>query len=195
MVMIVGYDTRMNQLLEWLPLLAFFIVFKAVDIYWGTAVLMIACSVQMFVHRYRTGRFKPMHVATVAVVIVLGSATVLLHDKRFIQLKPTILLGLTAAAFLGSAFIGPRTFAQRMLEGAFPEPPNASPRAWQVLNLLWTVWFALLALTNLYVAHTYSEAFWVNFKVFGITAAMIVFMVPQVLWLANRPRAADSAGA
>ena len=185
----------MNQLLEWLPLLAFFIVFKTVDIYWGTAVLMVACSVQMFVHRYRTGRFKPMHVATVAVVIILGSATLLLHDKRFIQLKPTILLGLTAAAFLGSAFFGRRTFAQRMLEGAFPEPPHASRRAWQVLNLLWTGWFALLAAANLYVAHNYSESFWVNFKVFGITVAMIVFMVPQVLWLASRPRPTDAAGA
>ena len=185
----------MNQLLEWLPLLAFFVVFKTVDIYWATATLMVACTLQMVVHRYRNGRFKPMHVATVAVVVVLGSATLLLHDKRFIQLKPTILLGLTAAAFLGSAFIGTRTFAQRMLESAFPEPPNASPRAWGVLNLLWTGWFTILAMANLYVAHHFSEAFWVNFKVFGITVAMVVFMVPQVLWLSSLPRPADTAGA
>ena len=43
----VGYDTRMNQLIEWLPLLAFFVVFKVFDIYWATAVLMIACVAQL----------------------------------------------------------------------------------------------------------------------------------------------------
>jgi len=183
----------MNQLIEWLPLLAFFVVFKTVDIYWATGTLMLACTLQMLVHRYRTGRWKPMHVATVAVVLLLGGATLFLHDKRFIQLKPTILLGVTALAFLGSAVIGRRTLAQRMLEGAFPEPLSVPHRYWQVLNLLWTAWFAVLAVANLYVAHNFTEAFWVNFKVFGITAGMIVFMIPQVLWLSGRTRP-DSAG-
>ncbi len=185
----------MNQLLEWLPLLAFFVVFKTVDIYWATGTLMLACTLQMFVHRYRTGSYKPMHVATVGVVLLLGGATLFLHDKRFIQLKPTILLGLTAVAFLGSAVIGPRTLAQRMLEGAFPEPLNVAPRAWHVLNLLWTAFFALLAVVNLYVAHNFPESVWVNFKVFGITAAMIVFMIPQVLWLSSKARPADAGRA
>ena len=193
--MVVGYDTRMNQFIEWLPLLAFFVVFKTVDIYWATGTLMLTCTLQMFVHRFRTGRFKPMHVVTVAVVVLLGGATLFLHDKRFIQLKPTILLGVTAVAFLGSAFVGQRTLAQRMLEGAFPEPLTVSTRAWQVLNLLWTGWFAILAAANLYVAHNFTEAFWVNFKVFGISAGMIVFMIPKVLWLASRNRPAEPGGA
>jgi len=190
----VGYDTRMTQLLEWLPLLAFFIVSKTVDLYWATGTLMVGYTLLMFVHRYRAGSYKPMHVATVAVVLLLGGATLFFHDKRFIQLKPTILLGLTAVAFLGSAIIGRRTLAQRMLEGAFPEPLDIAPRAWQVLNLLWTAWFAVLALVNLYVAHNFTEAVWVNFKVFGISAAMIVFMIPQVLWLSSKGRPADAGG-
>jgi hypothetical protein len=45
-----------------------------------------------------------MHIITTAVVLVLGSATLLLHDSRFIQWKPTMLLALAAAAFFGSMF-------------------------------------------------------------------------------------------
>jgi intracellular septation protein len=191
----VGYDTRMNQLIEWLPLLAFFVVFKVFDIYWATAVLMIACVVQLCVHRYRTGKFKTMHVAITALVLVLGSATLLLHDKRFIQLKPTLLLGATALAFLGSSFIGRQPLARRMLESVFSEPLKVAPHAWQLLNLLWALWFALLAAANLYIAHNFAESVWVNFKVFGITAAMILFMVPQVIWLSGKTEAAPTGGA
>ena len=183
-----GYDTRMNQLLEWLPLLAFFIVFKLVDIYWATGTLMLATTVQMFAHRYRTGKYKPLHVATVAIVVALGSATLLLHDKRFIQWKPTLLLGATAIAFLGSTVIGRQPLARRMLEGVFPQPLDVGAGAWKVLNLLWSAWFALIAVANIYVARNFAESVWVNFKVFGITAAMIVFMVPQVLWLSGKVR-------
>jgi len=44
----------MNQLLEWSPLLAFFLVFKLSGIYWATAALMVACLIVLFVHRAST---------------------------------------------------------------------------------------------------------------------------------------------
>jgi intracellular septation protein len=182
----VGYDTRMNQLLEWLPLLVFFAGFKFLGIYWATAALMIACVLQLVVHRLRTGKFKTMHIITVAVVMVLGTATLLLHDRRFIQWKPTVLLALAAAAFLGSMFIGKQPLARRMLEAAFNEPLHISSRTWLLINSLWVGWFALLAAANLYVAWNFAESVWVNFKVFGITAAMLIFTLPQILWLSSK---------
>jgi intracellular septation protein len=179
----------MNQLLEWLPLIVFFLGFKLLGIYWATAALMIACVLQMVVHRLATGKFKTMHVITVAVVLVLGSATLLLHDRRFIQWKPTVLLALAAAAFLGSTFIGKQPLARRMLEAVFKEPLAISARAWLLINSLWVGWLALLAAANIYVARNFDESIWVNFKVFGITVAMLIFMVPQVLWLSGKTRA------
>jgi intracellular septation protein len=185
----------MNQLLEWLPLLVFFLGFKFLGIYWATAALMVACVVQLVVHRLRSGHFKTMHIITVSVVLVLGSATLLLHDRRFIQWKPTVLLALASAAFLGSMFIGRQPLARRMLEAVFNEPLQVSARTWQLIHLLWVCWFALLAAGNIYVAWNFTESVWVNFKVFGITAAMLVFMVPQVMWLSGKTKTAESTGA
>ena len=90
----------MNQLLEFSPLIVFFAAFEFLDIYWATAALMFACVVVLVVHRLRTGKFKTMHIITVAVVVVLGAATLLLHDRRFIQWKPTVLLALTATVMI-----------------------------------------------------------------------------------------------
>jgi intracellular septation protein len=185
----------MNQLLEWSPLIVFFLVFEFFGIYWATAALMLVYTAVMFAHRLRAGRFKPMHVITVAVLLVLGTATLLLHDKRFIQWKPTVLLALTAAAFLGSSVIGRQPLARRMLEGVFNEPVEISARTWIVINLAWVAWFAVLAAANIYVAQNYPEGVWVKFKVFGITAAMLVFMIPQVIWLNGKVKPAQSGAA
>jgi intracellular septation protein len=176
----------MNQLLEFSPLIVFFAAFEFLDIYWATAALMITCVLVLVVHRLRTGKFKTMHIITVAVVVILGAATLLLHDRRFIQWKPTVLLALTAAAFLGSMFVGKQPLVRRMLEAAFEEPLQISKRAWLLLNGLWAAWFAVLAAANLYIARNFAEAVWVKFKVFGITAATIVFLIPQVFWLATK---------
>jgi intracellular septation protein len=189
---LVGYDTRMTQLLEWLPLVVFFAGFKLLGIYWATAALMAACILQLVLHRLHTGKFKTMHIITVAVVMVLGSATLLLHDRRFIQWKPTVLLALAAAAFLGSMFIGRQPLARRMLEAVFNEPLQISSRTWLMINSLWVGWFALLAAANIYVAWNFAENVWVNFKVFGITVAMLIFMVPQVLWLSGKTKPVQS---
>src|SRR6202795_4465767 len=130
MLISLGYDTRMNQLLEFSPLVVFLVFFEFLGIYWATAALMVACVLQLIVHRLRSGKFKPMHVISVAVVLPLGAATLLLHDHRFIQWKPTVLLGIGAAAFLASMFIGKQPLARRMLESAFKEPLDIPRRTW-----------------------------------------------------------------
>jgi intracellular septation protein len=181
----------MAQLLEWSPLILFFIAFKMLDIYWATAALMFACVLVMTVHRLRTGKFKTMHVVTACVALALGAATLLLHDKRFIQWKPTVLLGLTAAAFLGSMVVGKQPLARRLLESVFEDPLDVSARSWNTLNALWAAWFACLALANIYVARNFAESVWVNFKVFGISVATLVFVIPQALWLSNKVKPAQ----
>ena len=185
----------MNQILEWSPLIVFFVAFKLLGIYWATGALMAICVIVMLVHRLQTGAFKPMHVVTAAVAVVLGSATFLFHDVRFIQWKPTILLGGAAVAFLGSSFIGRQPLARRMLEGVFSEPLELTPQAWRVINALWAFWFAFLAAANIYIARNFSEGVWVNFKVFGISVAMVIFMIPQVIWLNGRIKTTSTGGA
>jgi stress-induced morphogen len=119
-------------------------------------------------------------------VLVLGTATLLLHDQRFIQWKLTVLLGLTAVVFVGSMLIGKQPLVRRLLEAAFPEPLAVSARAWLLINSLWAAWFAAFAILNLYVAKNFAVGLWVKFKVFGFPAATMLFMLPQVFWLASK---------
>ena len=82
------------------------------------------------------------------------------------QWKPTVLLALTAIAFLGSMFIGRQPLARRMLGSAFEGTLQVSAREWVTINSLWVAWFALLAVANLYIARNFAESVWVHFKVY-----------------------------
>jgi intracellular septation protein len=182
----VGYDTRMLQALELMPLAAFFIAYKLGGIYWATGILMASCLALVIVHRLITGKFKDMQVITALLVVLLGTATLLLHDKRFIQWKPTVLFGLLAIAFAFSSLMGKRPLVQRLFQGAMGLQVNLDVRTWARLNWLWAVWFAILAIANIYIAQAFSENVWVHFHVYGITAASIVFMLPQAIWLGSK---------
>jgi intracellular septation protein len=185
----------MTQLLELSPLILFLIAYKLWGIYAATGTLMAACVALLILHRLRSGKFKTMHLVTAGVVVGLGSLTLLLHDARFIQWKPTVLMGLAAGTFLVSMVVGRQPLVRRMFEGVFPEPLAVSMRAWMLINSLWVMWFGLLAVLNIYIAHHFAESTWVNFKVYGITPATMLFMIPQVLWLSGKVKSAATEDA
>ena len=46
----------------------------------------------------------------------------------------------------------------------------------------------LLGAANLYVAYRYSTDVWVDFKLFGILALTVLFIVGQTAWLMRQVR-------
>ena len=56
---------------------------------------------------------------------------------------------------------------------------------WLKLNWAWTLFFIAIGLVNLYVAYNYSEAAWVNFKLFGMVGLTLVFVFIQAFYLSR----------
>lgn len=174
----------MQLLVDFFPLIAFFVSFKLGGIYVATGIFIVACALQIGWHRWKTGKVKTLHWVTGVLVLVFGTATLLLKDPRFIQWKPTVLMWLLSAAFALSHVIGAKPLAQRFLESVLGEHASARSSAfWHRLNLAWIVFFAFLGGLNLYIVNHFSQDAWVNYKLFGQTVLMMLFMMPQVLWL------------
>ena len=76
------------------------------------------------------------------------------------------------------------------------ELPTAQLTAgqWNALNLVWASFFAVLGGLNLYVAFSFSEAAWINFKVFGLTGLTLVFIIVQGIWILPKLRDDKTAG-
>jgi intracellular septation protein len=62
---------------------------------------------------------------------------------------------------------------------------NTARNTWSQLNLAWSIFFLLMGALNLFVAFQFSEDTWVNFKLFGTTALLIVFVIAQGFWLSK----------
>jgi intracellular septation protein len=168
------------QLVEFVPILVFVAVYYAFGIFYATAALMAAVTIQVGVlwltKRPISGQVK----VTFWMSLVLGGLTLLLHDKTFIQWKPTIVNWAMAGALLGSHFFARQNLIQRMLGGQLNLPSGA----WSRLNFGWAFGFLLAGALNLYVARNYSEAFWVNYKLIGGVAITLMYMLITVAYLA-----------
>jgi len=176
----------MFSVLEFAPVVVFGVAYYARGIYVATAALMVSMLVLLVVDFARGRRIPTMHALSALLVFVFGAATLILHNQRFIQWKPTVLFWLVSAAFLGSFWVGECTLVERFLSKSLGAPVNITPAQWRRINGLWVGFYALLGGLNLLVAFHASERAWVNFKLFGLTAATAVFMAVQLLWLARR---------
>jgi intracellular septation protein len=185
----------MDSILELAPLVAFIATYYATDIYTATAVLMAAMALLLAVDWLRLRRIPQMHAISAVLVFAFGAATLALHDQRFIQWKPTVFFWVVGVAFLASNWIGERPLVQRLLSAALGNELQVSPAIWRRLNWLWIVFYALLGALNLFVAFNASERTWVNFKVFGLTAATLLFVAAQIAWLVRRNAVQPSAQA
>src|ERR1700728_2397622 len=178
--------SRMQALFDLAPLLAFFLAYYLGGIYLATAVLMIAMVALLLLDLLRLKRVPPMHLLSAVLVLALGSATLILRDPRFLKWKPTVFLWLVALASLVSPWVSRAPLAQRLLAPMVSGSDTVPRRTWLRLNLLWVGFYAALGALNLWVADNASERAWVNFKVFGLSAAFVVFAIAQALWLATR---------
>ena len=172
----------MKLLIDFFPVFAFFVAYKAFDIYVATAVLIVSFLVQFFLDWYKNKKINNMHLTSLILVLVFGGVTLFLRNEIFIQWKPTVLNWLFALAFLLTPLLTKKTLVQRLLEKNIDLAPNL----WGQLNLMWVIFFALSGAANLYVVYHYDEATWVNFKLFGLLGLTVLFVLLQGIWLSRK---------
>jgi len=169
----------MKQLLDFIPLIIFFAIYKMVDIYAATGSLIITTGLVLAYSYFKNGKAEKMQVITFIMVFVFGSLTLILHDDAFIKWKVTFIYALFAIALLVSQFIFKKPIIKQMLGKELTLPASV----WNNLNMAWTLFFIVLSILNVYVAFNMPQEVWVNFKVFGLLGATLVFTVLSGLYI------------
>ena len=203
-VQVCGTTRLMKFLFDLFPVIVFFVAYKLGDsapatthallahlglpgipadkpgIYLATLVAIAATFLQVGWVKFKGRKVEPMLWISLAIIVVMGGATLWLHDEAFIKWKPTVLYWVFAGAIFGAAASGRNLI--RSLMSAEVELPGS---AWNLLNLSWGVFFTLMGVLNLLVAFNFSTDVWVDFKLFGSLGLMLVFVLAQTYFISR----------
>ena len=169
----------MKLLLDFFPIILFFVVFKVWGIYAATGVAIAATVAQIAYLRVKNGRVEPMQWMSLGVIVLFGGATLLAHDENFIKWKPTVLYWLMGGALL----IGQLVFRKNLLRSVMGAQLQLPDAIWLKLNWAWTAFFAAMGALNLWIAYHFDTDTWVNFKLFGGMGLMVVFVIAQAIYM------------
>jgi intracellular septation protein len=171
----------MQTLYDLLPVVAFFVAYKFAGMYAATAVLLAVTVVQVALQWLRRRTVSKMMLISAGVALLFGGATLLIHDDRFIVLKPTVVYVLFGGALLASQWWSEKPFVQRLLEAQL----TIDARTWQLTNAAWAMFFLLLAAVNLVFVYGFSRDAWVNWHT-ATVFVILLFALAQGFWLARR---------
>ena len=190
----------MKQLIDFIPLILFFVVYKmdprmislgaeqyAVGGPFSATLVLMASSIVVYGGLFLKNRqLEKNHAITLVAVILFGGMTLFFHDEAFLKWKTPIVNWIFAVAFLASQFIGEKTLLERMIGHTLTLPKSI----WLKMNISWVIFFTLLGAANLFVAFTFHEI-WVDFKVFGSLILTFLFVIGQFLVISKHIQAEE----
>ena len=159
------------------PLLVFFIIYFSSENDLKVAIppFIIATLISLIVIYFLEKRI-PMVPLTGGILITLfGGLALYFDNKIFFYMKPTIINLLFAIVLFFGKFFTKKPLLKIFFQNAF----NLEDEGWKKLNYRWIGFFIFVAVLNEIVWRTQSEAFWVNFKVWGLLPISFIFAASQ----------------
>jgi intracellular septation protein len=150
----------------------------------ATAVGIIATVLQIGYLLARRRKVDGMLWLSLAVIAIMGGATIYFHDENFIKWKPTILYWSFALALFIAQFGFRNNLMRKVMEVniQLPDP------VWDRVGRLWMLFLIAMGFLNLFVAFVLFKGdtdAWVSFKLFGFTAIFFLFIFIQMLYLSK----------
>lgn len=160
----------------------FLSAFVFLGLYLGTGSVTLATSVAVaagvvqFAYMRATGRpIDAMQWLALALVVVLGAATLITQDSRFIMLKPTAIHWAIGAVMLR------RGWMARYLPTIARD--NLPPNVIVIAGYGWAALMFVLGAVNTFAATTMSFQAWAWFITFGAVGAKVVaFLIQYVMF-------------
>lgn len=166
-----------NFLFEMLPLVVFFTIYAiSKNLYLATGCCIIASWLQLILCKLKYKKISKNTWLSTILITVFGGLTIVLHNKTFVMLKPSVLFWIIGISMIVGQFMGKNSI-KLMLSKEIELPEYI----WNKLNLSWAIFFLVMGVINLIVALNCSEYTWVKFKVFGSLGLTIVFTLITVL--------------
>ena len=160
------------------PLLVFFVIYfrNEQDLKIAIPPFIVATLIALLVMYVLEKKLPMVPLISGILITLFGGLTLYFDNKIFFFMKPTII----NIMFAGILFFG-RYFTEKpLLKVFFKTAFKLEDEGWKKLNTRWIFFFIFVALLNEIVWRTQTEAFWVNFKVWGLLPISFIFAASQI---------------
>lgn len=171
----------MQILFNIFPIVLFFLTYKVANIYAATSIAIATTILQIFCLVVSKKKVDSKHWANLFLVTILGGSTLLLRNEAFIKCKPTIIYLLLAGLLITAEYRG-----KQPLKLIFGKDNNIPDSLYRHFSFFWAIFFILLALLNIAIAYYCSTNTWVSYKLFGNTGLILLVILIQSFFLANK---------
>ena len=195
----------MKALLDFVPLIIFFYLYKTVDpkntdhpllqligsaggvdnnnILVATTGLIISMLVVygalFFMQKFRLDKQQWI---VLFMTVIFGGVTLMLSDDFYIKLKAALLNIIFSGAFLLSPYFGKER--KPLIKRLFGPLFNLSDAGWINLNFAWAAMFALMSFLHVFFAFLFMDGkYWGEFTAFGDMIVMFSFIIIQFIVL------------
>ena len=155
----------MKQLLDFIPLILFFITYKLGGVREAAIVLVVATILQIVILKWKYGTIEKQQKVMAGAVVFFGLLTAYFNEIRYLQWKVTIVNALFAIILLVAQF----QFKTPLIKKLLGKELQLPEKAWNTLNLGWAVFFIICMLVNIYISHNMS-----HFKSFGLIGMTVI---------------------
>ena len=160
------------------PLLIFFIIYFGNDNDLKTAIppFIVATIISLIIVYFLEKKIPMVPLSGCIIITLFGGLTLYFDNKTFFYMKPTIINIL----FAGILFFGKYFTKKPLLKIFFQTAMDLEDEGWKKLSDRWISFFIFIAILNEIVWRTQTEAFWVNFKVWGLLPISFIFAASQI---------------
>ena len=169
----------MKQLLNFIPLVIFFIFLTMYDVFVGVQALMIAATVCFLIVLIIYRKIDKVELISYLMVMVFGGFTLYTREPNVIKWKVTIINFLFASGLLISQY----GFKKNMLQKLLGKEIQLDSVIWNRLNILWIAFFMTCGVISLGATYyTTDDFFWI-FKVFILPGASLLLSLISGIYI------------
>lgn len=180
----------MKQLLNFIPLIFFFVFLTIYDIFAGVQALMITATVSFLILLLIYRKIDKIELISYLMIIIFGGFTLYTRDPNIIKWKVTIINFSFATALLVSQFV----FQKNLLQTMLGKEIQLDPIVWNKLNLLWISFFMFCGVFSLGATYYTSDDFFWIFKVFILPgASLLLSLISGIYIYKNMNKSANAS--
>jgi intracellular septation protein len=173
------------KILESLPIVTFFVLYKFYNIFVATAGIAISSIIVTAITYVKTKSLSKFSIFNTIILLILSGLTISLGDSKFVKMKPTAIYSFVAI-FLTVDLLYLKKYYVQKLYSQILQDKLIDTNIWKKITSQWIVVLVLIGSLNEVTWRFIGEEAWVNFKVFIVPLILIFVLLIHINSLSKK---------